>query len=1058
MEKRKIYKILLIFFVILFVMGIYNISQAVSFGSVDEIDETRYPGFKNKLKELKNTYPNITVLYTGLDWNTVISNEHQKAHGRNLVSTSMGNEWICQECRNSGIWYDSGLYCASEDAVRYVMDARNYLNTQDIFQFQKLNKDIGTTTNEISTILQIQKANYLKNDPDAIVAFVDAARENNLNAYHLVTRVIQEQGRSGTTPLSSGLGYSGNGYEYYGCGFYNLFSIGASRKNSEPAYKIYVNALDRAAIEGWNTRAASIRGGGKFVGNNYINVGQNTLYLQKFSVYNTNNQLYWHQYMQNLFGAQNEAKILYSLYQTTGIQNNKNFEFVVPIYENMPAYDSRMPGTTYDGYMTSFPFEDGHIKNENGTMTGQLVIQEWLKDSQGSNSIQAEPTVTPKVVLKSKNGEILNCNVEYISPCLYKYSININSINPTSEYYLVVQCTNNNNISSHKVVTVEYKNQEIGKINHYYTYMTNNLFNFKYDGYMVSYPFVNNITTLTSSMEGRLVVQEWLDGVEQSNPKSNPRVFLVAEDGTKVECEVGYIEPCLYGFSTSEKYIDKTKKYTIKVEAGSNKNISSNKEVLVKYADQYLGNWGIYSLEIKNSKIEFKYNGYIISYPFNQEISLRENKIAGQLVVQEWLNGTKQMEPTTLPKLVVKDTEGREVAESTLTKVMPCLYSYELDLGTVSKGNYTLEVQGTNPNNTSTHQKIEIQYNDREIGLIGTDIIKIVKGKLVREEKNNKYDGYMVSYPFNQEISLRENKITGQLVVQEWLNGTKQMEPTTLPKLVVKDTEGREVAESTLTKVMPCLYSYELDLGTVSKGNYTLEVQGTNPNNTSTHQKIEIQYNDREIGLIGTDIIKIVKGKLVREEKKNKYDGYMVSYPFNQEISLRENKIAGQLVVQEWLNGTKQMEPTTLPKLVVKDTEGREVAESTLTKVMPCLYSYELDLGTVSKGNYTLEVQGTNPNNTSTHQKIEIQYNDREIGLIGTDIIKIEKGKIIIEQIVKTQSEDVNKVRDKDTENKPIEDIEIEEKHKESVKNVQEENTENAKEIEEQQEELKLKE
>ena len=69
----------------------------------------------------------------------------------------------------------------------------------------------------------------------------------------------------------------------------------------------------------------------------------------------------------------------------------------------------------------------------------------------------------------------------------------------------------------------------------------------------------------------------------------------------------------------------------------------------------------------------------------------------------------------------------------------------------------------------------------------------------------------------------------------------------------------------------------------------------------------------------------------------------MVSYPFNQEIKLSGNKIAGQLVVQEWLNGTQQIEPTTVPKLVVKDATGKEVAESILTKVMPYLYNYELD-------------------------------------------------------------------------------------------------------------------
>ena len=45
---------------------------------ISQIDESKYPGYKDKLLELQNRYPNwnIKVLYTGLDWNHVIEGEY----------------------------------------------------------------------------------------------------------------------------------------------------------------------------------------------------------------------------------------------------------------------------------------------------------------------------------------------------------------------------------------------------------------------------------------------------------------------------------------------------------------------------------------------------------------------------------------------------------------------------------------------------------------------------------------------------------------------------------------------------------------------------------------------------------------------------------------------------------------------------------------------------------------------------------------------------------------------------------------------------------------------
>ena len=987
---NKIIKMSITFLLILGISVFINNVQAAYISSVESIDESKYPNIKNQLLELKKTYPNIQVLYTGLDWNTVIYNEYSETHGRNLVSTDMDSAWICQDCRSQGKWYDSGLYCASEEAVEYMMDPRNFLNTHDIFQFQKLNASLGTTTDEIRNILKMEKVLYLQNDEAAIQAFANTAVINNLNAYHLVTRVIQEQGRSGTSTLSSGLGYTGNGYQNYGYGYYNLFSIGASRKSAQPAYMIYINALDRAAIEGWNTRAASIEGGGAFVGENYIDVGQNTLYLQKFSVYNTKGQLYWHQYMQNLFGAQSEADILYDLYKVNNIQGNKNFEFIIPLYENMPSQPCRMPGEPYDGYMTSYQFND--ITTDGRNIKGQLVVQEWLNGTQ-----QIEPSVNPRILLKSVDGETIECNVEYVEPYVYEYSIDIASLNPAKEYYIEVQCANPNNTSNHTVVAISCKDQELGKIYGYNTSMKNNVFTFTYDGYMVSFPYTN-LTINNARLEGLLVVQEWIDGTRQEEPKVTPRVMLVAEDGTKIECEVGYVEPYIYGFGCSETYIDKTKKYELQVESTTNKNISANKVTKVSLTDGKIGQMGIYTVESIENKIGFSYDGYMTSSQYSN-VALNGTKIRGQLIVQEWLNGSIQIEPTTLPKLVVKNSNGIKEKEITMQYVEPYVYSYSIDISDLGIGTYTLEVQGTNKANTSNHQNIEVVLNNQDIGTIGNNEVKVENGKIIVEEINNNYDGYMTSAQFD-DVKLNGTKITGQLVVQEWLNGSIQIEPETLPKLVIKNSSDLEVKEVTLEYVEPYLYRYNIDISDLGNGEYTLEVQGTNPNNISEHQNIVITLNNQSIGTIGSNEVKVNEGKLVigNVENSNNYDGYMTSTQFDN-ISLNGTNISGQLVVQEWLNGSMQMEPKTLPKLVIKNGSDLEVKELTLEYVEPYLYRYNIDISDLGNGEYTLEVQGTNPNNISEHQNIEIVLNNQKLGTIEDNEVKVENGKIVVEEI-----------------------------------------------------------
>ena len=73
--------------------------------NISGINNTKYPGIKSLIQALQKKYPNwkFKLLYTGLDWTTVIANEYT-GHGkspRNLVykTTNYQGQWICSICR-----------------------------------------------------------------------------------------------------------------------------------------------------------------------------------------------------------------------------------------------------------------------------------------------------------------------------------------------------------------------------------------------------------------------------------------------------------------------------------------------------------------------------------------------------------------------------------------------------------------------------------------------------------------------------------------------------------------------------------------------------------------------------------------------------------------------------------------------------------------------------------------------------------------------------------------------------------------------------------------------
>ena len=358
-SKRFLCSILILTLLIYYVLGIYinnkiyaaTTRQRVT--SLEGLTNESYPGIASIINELKKAHPNwtFTILYTGLDWSTVIYNQTESLHGRSLVQNS-STEWVCSACGKTP--YDSGSwYCASKATVAYYMDIRNWLNERYIFAFETLSYDETTQTIDgVKKILSgtfMDKENITYFDTEGNVqtieksyaqVIMEAAKEASVSPYHLASRVKQEQG-NGTSGLVNG-NYTYTDSEGNPCtdlvGYYNYFNIKAFGSGVATIIK---NGLTHAKSKGWTTPELAIKGGASFLAAEYISNYQDCLYLEKYQV-DSAGGLYYHQYMQNVSAPYTEGYSTYVAYRDMEMLDY-SFNFIIPVYENMPEIVSPMP-------------------------------------------------------------------------------------------------------------------------------------------------------------------------------------------------------------------------------------------------------------------------------------------------------------------------------------------------------------------------------------------------------------------------------------------------------------------------------------------------------------------------------------------------------------------------------------------------------------------------------------------------------------------------------------------------------------------------------------------
>ncbi len=257
------------------------------------------------------------------------------------VLENSGNGWYKVRYTNGSYTFTpiegSSWYQAHGQVVQYYLDPRNFLDDQSVFMFENLsfNASVHTVAGVQNILSNAAWASGTLQTTDGRTisyaeAFYEAGQKYGVSPYHLASRAVQEVGTSGSNAAW------GNNSTYQG--IYNFYSIGANTG--------MMDGLKWASESGsygrpWNTAYKSIVGGAEFIAKGYISVGQSSLYLQKFDLIPTGG-LYNHQYMSNISAPASESIGVYNGYKNVGGLET-GFEFVIPVFKNMPILACKLP-------------------------------------------------------------------------------------------------------------------------------------------------------------------------------------------------------------------------------------------------------------------------------------------------------------------------------------------------------------------------------------------------------------------------------------------------------------------------------------------------------------------------------------------------------------------------------------------------------------------------------------------------------------------------------------------------------------------------------------------
>ncbi len=252
----------------------------------------------------------------------------QLSNGTSVNILGEYNGWY-QIAYNHTVWVS-----ASPKDVRYYLDPNNFLNDQrQQFQFLDLAKPSAIDAERLNRLLADKGT--LKGQGQA---FIDASNKVGVNDVYLVSHALLETG-NGMSNLATGVEVGKNKSG-------SLELVTSSNRNRLSAikttYNMYgIGAVDGNALQGgafyaynqdWTTPYKAIVGGASFIGVNYVQSGQNTLYKMRWNpAAMASSRGAAHQYATDIGWASKQVDTMYNLYQQLGITN---VLLDIPVYKN----------------------------------------------------------------------------------------------------------------------------------------------------------------------------------------------------------------------------------------------------------------------------------------------------------------------------------------------------------------------------------------------------------------------------------------------------------------------------------------------------------------------------------------------------------------------------------------------------------------------------------------------------------------------------------------------------------------------------------------------------
>ncbi|MBQ3030532.1 MAG: SH3 domain-containing protein [Agathobacter sp.] len=379
------------------------------------------------LAVLHAKYPNwkFEPFITGLKWADVLAAQCKPGVSQTHMSYDDAfksyafteynwytNEWVLRDT--------TGWVTAHPDYVAYHLDPRNWFNDVNIFMFESLSySDVHTLEGVQAIINGTHMVNDIANGDGTMLnystAFMEIAKNVGASAYHLASRVRMEQGVDGTSAMISG---TYPGYE----GYYNYFNVKTYGVGDEYIHK----GLGFARDQGWNTRYKSLEGGAAYLAKNYIAIGQDTLYLEKFDLV-PQGGLYNHQYMTAIHAPKSESQAVVKAYP----DKTQAFVFKIPVFEEMPEQPAAFTASgnrnnylktldvegysltpTFDGAKTEYSLiVDNSVTSVKVSATA--VVSKSKVEGAGTISLKVGSNPI-KILCKSESGDVKEYNLTIV--------------------------------------------------------------------------------------------------------------------------------------------------------------------------------------------------------------------------------------------------------------------------------------------------------------------------------------------------------------------------------------------------------------------------------------------------------------------------------------------------------------------------------------------------------------------------------------------------------------------------------------------------------------------